>query len=165
MIVADTGPRIALARLGRLDLLRQVVQALVIPDAVYEELVGRGRGRPGAAEVEQGGWISRRAVTNRDAVTQLPRVLHAGEREAIILAQELNAQLLIDEQRGRDIARAQGLAVVGMLRILAEAKQCRYIAAVRPLVEALLTIGYWIDEQSVVRPFLREMREEESREA
>jgi uncharacterized protein len=160
MMVADTGPVIAFARLGRLDLLRQVVEALVIPDAVYEELVGRGKERPGATEVEHGGWMHRRTVTDREAVAQLPRVLHAGEREAIVLAQEINAQLLIDEQRGRAIATIRGLAVIGILRLLAEAKQRGLIPAVRPLVEALLAIGYWIDEEHVIRPFLQEMGEE-----
>lgn len=42
MIVADTGPIIAYARIGRLDLLRQVVGELVIPEAVYEELMSQG---------------------------------------------------------------------------------------------------------------------------
>ena len=165
MIVADTGPIIAFARLGRLNLLRQVVEALVIPEAVYEELVGRGHDRPGAAEVAHGGWIHRRTVTDQEAVIQLPRVLHAGEREAIALAYELQAQLLIDEQRGREIATAQGLEVVGILRIFAEAKQHGLISEVRPLVAALLTIGYWIDEEGVIRPFLEEMGEAEEREA
>jgi predicted nucleic acid-binding protein len=160
MMVADTGPVITFARLGQLDLLYQIVEVLVIPDAVYDELVGRGKERPGATEVEPGGWMHRRTVMDRDAVAQLPRVLHAGEREAIILAQEINAQLLIDEQRGRAIAIARGLAVVGILRILAEAKQRGLIPAVRPLVEALLAIGYWIDEAHVIRPFLQEIGEE-----
>ncbi len=162
MIVADTGPIIAFARLDRLNLLRQVVESLVIPDAVYEELVGRGRQRPGATEVIQGAWIHRRTVTDTDAVTQLPHVLHAGEREAIILADELHAQLLIDEHRGRETAIARGLAVVGILHIFAEAKQRGLIPAVRPLVEALLAIGYWFDEERVIRPFLHEMGEEGS---
>ena len=83
MIVADTGPIIAFARLGQLDLLRQAVESLVIPDAVYEELVGRGHDRLGAEEVAQGEWIHWRTVTDQEAVAQLPRVLHAGEREAI----------------------------------------------------------------------------------
>jgi uncharacterized protein len=165
MIVADSGPMIAFARLGRLDLLRQVVEALIIPDAVYEELVGRGTARPGAQEVMQGEWIHRRTVTDRDAVTQLPRVLHAGEREAIVLARELQAQLFIDEQRGRDIARAQDLEVVGILRIFADAKQRGLIPAVRPLVTELLAIGYWMDEERVIRPFLEEMGETEAAEA
>jgi predicted nucleic acid-binding protein len=164
MIVADTGPLIAFARLGRLNLLHQVVEALVIPEAVYEELVGRGHDRPGAAEVAQGGWIHRRTVTDQAAVTQLPRVLHAGEREAIVLAHELQAQLLIDEQRGHEIATTQGLEVVGILRIFADAKQHGLIPEVRPLVAALLTIGYWIDE-GVIRPFLEEMGEAEEKEA
>jgi predicted nucleic acid-binding protein len=48
MIVADSGAIIVFARIGRLDLLRQVVGELSIPDAVYEELVGRGTERPRA---------------------------------------------------------------------------------------------------------------------
>ena len=83
-----------------------MVGVLIIPDAVYEELVSRGQGRPGAAEVAQGTWIHRRTVTESARVAQLPLVLHRGEREAIILAEELHAQLLIDEQRGREVATA-----------------------------------------------------------
>jgi predicted nucleic acid-binding protein len=165
MIVADTGPIIAFARLGQLDLLRQTVESLVIPDAVYEELVGRGHDRPGAEAVAQGEWILRRTVTDQEAVAQLPRVLHAGEREAIVLAHELQAQLLIDEQRGREIAMAQGLEVVGILRIFADAKQRGLIPETRPLVAALLAIGYWMDEEGVIRPFLEAMEEAEQRKA
>lgn len=52
MIVADAGLIIGFARLGRLDLLRQVVGELVIPAAVYEELVVRGRQRAGATDAD-----------------------------------------------------------------------------------------------------------------
>ena len=54
--------------------------------------------------------------------------------------------------------------MVGILRMLAEAKQCGLIPAVPPLVEALLAIGYWIDEERVIQPFMQEMGEEQSRE-
>jgi predicted nucleic acid-binding protein len=80
-------------------------------------------------------------VTDQAAVAQLPRVLHSDEREAIVLAHELQAQLLIDEQRGREIAMAQGMEVVGILRIFADAKQRGLIPETRPLVAALLAIG------------------------
>ena len=158
MIVADTGPIIAFARLGHLDLLRDVVGQLTIPHAVYEELVGQGSNRPGAAEVVAGGWILRRVVTNRTLIAELPSVLHAGEREAIALAQELNAQLLIDEEQGRTIALSRGLSVIRSLRVLADAKQRGRIAIVRPIVEELRAGGYWIDED-VIRSFLQEMGE------
>jgi hypothetical protein len=159
MIVADSGPIMAFARMGRLNLLRQVAGELVVPDAVYEELVGKGANKPGATEVAQGVWIKRMPVQDRAAVDALPRVLHPGEREAIILAQELQAHLLIDEQRGRQSAIARGLAVVGSLRILAEAKRLGFIDRVRPLVDAMFSVGYWIDEE-LLPPFFREVGEE-----
>src|SRR4030095_759750 len=129
MIVADSRPIIVFCRIRRLGLLHDVAGVLMIPEAVYEELVGRGHNRPGAAEVAQGIWIHRKTVNDAAAVAHLPRLLHAGEREAIILATELNAQLFIDETRGRELAIARGLEVLGSLRILGEAKRDGLIPA------------------------------------
>ena len=160
MIVADSGPIIVFARIGRLDLLRQVVGELIIPDAVYDEVVVKGRSRPGAAEVEHGSWVQRRTVTDRAAVTQLRALLHPGEREAIVLAQELKAQLLIDEMRGRTIAAERGLEYFGTLRLLAEAKRLGFIDKAKPLVVAIRASGYWIDED-LLPPFFQHLEEEE----
>jgi predicted nucleic acid-binding protein len=159
MIVADSGPIIAFARIERLDLLRQVVGELVIPAAVYEELTGRGHERPGAAEIIRGEWIQRRIVGDYANVAQLPPVLHAGEREAMVLAEELHAQLLIDEQRGRNMATARGVTVLGSLRILIEAKRCGLIDRAQPLLDAMLAAGYWIDEE-LLPPFFQEIGEQ-----
>jgi predicted nucleic acid-binding protein len=93
MIVADAGPVIAYARMGRLDLLRRVVGELVIPDAVFQELTGQGHERPGAAEVTNAAWIRRHAVSDQAAVDRLPRVLHRGERQAIVLAREAHLEV------------------------------------------------------------------------
>jgi predicted nucleic acid-binding protein len=158
MIVADAGPVIAFARIGRLDLLQRVVGELIIPEAVYEELVMKGHGKSGASEVEHSDWIHRRAVTDRTALDSLPSPLHLGEREAIVLAQELGAQLLIDERRGRKSAKERGLEILGSLRILAEAKRVGLVDPVKPLLDALLATGYWIDEE-LIPPFLQEIRE------
>jgi hypothetical protein len=158
ILVADTGPIIAFARVRQLDLLRQVVGELLIPTAVYDELVVQGQGRPGADEVERGGWIHQHEIADRVFLDQLPFDLHAGEREAITLAHDLNAHLLIDERRGRNRAQRLGLTVVRSLRILADAKQRGLMAAVRPLVENLLTNRYWIEED-VINSFLEEMGE------
>jgi predicted nucleic acid-binding protein len=157
MIVADTGPLIAFARLERLDLLRQVVGELLIPEAVYEEMT-RVRGRPGAADVERRDWIRQRVVRNQAAIATLPLMLHRGERQAIVLAEELEARLLIDERRGRALAAGRGLVVIGSLWVLAEAKRHGMIVRATPLVDALLAAGYWIDEDLVL-PFLQEIGE------
>jgi predicted nucleic acid-binding protein len=59
MIVSDAGPIIIFARLSRLSLLRDVAGFLLIPDAVYDEIVVKKGGMPGAAEVAQVPWIQR----------------------------------------------------------------------------------------------------------
>lgn len=153
MMVADTGPLIAFARTAQLDLLRRVVGTLYIPEAVYDEMVRPGRERPGAAEMIHGGWILRHPIRNAAALTQLPPTLHRGERYAILLAQELRATLLIDEQQGRAITQAQGLQVIGSLRILAEAKRHGYLEHVKPVLTAMRHAGYWLDA-ALLGPFL-----------
>ncbi len=130
----------------------------MIPEAVYEDLVIKGRGRPGATEVESSTWIHRRVVTDPATLAPLPSPLHLGERDAIVLAQELGAQLLIDERRGRKNAVEQGLEVFGSLRVLAEAKRLSLIEQVKPILEAMLGSGYWIDEE-LIPPFLQEIGE------
>ncbi len=145
MIVADTGPLIAFARIDRFELLRHVVHMLIIPDAVYDELVGSGRTRPGAGEVAAGVWIQQRAVENRDTLAELPTYLHLGERHAIALAEELGASLLIDEQRGRRIALERGVDVIGSLWVIAEAKQRGSLDRVRPVLAAMPEAGYWLE--------------------
>lgn len=89
MIVADTGPLIAFIGIGRLDILQHIVGTLSIPDAVYEELTKQGQDQTRAAIVNQNPWIQRTTVVNRGALSSFPSQLHAGEREAILLAEEL----------------------------------------------------------------------------
>jgi uncharacterized protein len=160
MIVGDAGPLIAFARIGQLDLLRQVVEDIILPDAVYEEIATKGRSRPGAQQLAESGWVRRREINAPDLLDSLPAHLHPGEREAIALALELNAQLLIDERRGRAVAKALGIDVVGSLTVLAEAKKRGFIRLAGPLVTALVDAGHWL-EASLVRTFLEEVGEGE----
>jgi uncharacterized protein len=108
MMVVDTGPPIALARIRHLNLLQQVTGELIIPEAVSNELEGKGRQRPGAVEVERAEWIQLRTMTNQASISNLPSTIHAGERHAILLTQELGLGLLIDERRGRTVAAERG---------------------------------------------------------
>src|SRR5207237_1288655 len=91
MFVADSGPIISFARADRLAIVRQVVRELVIPDAVYHEVVTMGAGMPGAEEVSREDWIKRQSLTSPSTILNLPGTLGDGEREAIALAHELTA--------------------------------------------------------------------------
>ena len=164
MMVSDSGPIIAFSRIGRLDILRRLFGQVVVPNAVHNELVVRGRGRPGSDEVTRSTWIQRRATGSLDqlgleytdaSLEELEGLsrLHEGEREAIALAHELEVPLLIDERRGRQAALDMGVVVIGSLSILAGARREGIIKDVAPLVEAMLESGYWINPE-VVDAFL-----------
>jgi predicted nucleic acid-binding protein len=150
LIVADAGPLIAFARIGRLDLLQDVLRNVIIPDAVYTELVTRGRGRPGSQEIAQSSWIIRQASSDPPLAAGMLSKLHQGEREAIALARNLNCQLLIDEHLGRRAAQDEGVDVIGSLSVLAEAKRLGLVELVRPDLEAIIREGYWIQPDLVV---------------
>ena len=145
-IVSDAGPILSFARVHRLDLLRQVVGVLIIPYAVYEDIVVRGAGKPGSNEVQAASWIIQGAVHDRVFVEQLPARLHLGEREAIALAKERGAALLVDEREARREAQRYGVAVVGSLGVLKEAKNRGLIAQVKPMLDEFVAAGIYISD-------------------
>ena len=139
-VVGNAGPLIALARIECLDLLEELFGAVAIPPAVYAE-VTRNPDLPGAHVLEQASWLAIHEVGDQVAVQRLRFWLDAGESEAIALAQELGALLLMDERRGRAAATALGLQVTGTVGILLAAKRRGYVSAVLPLLNALLAAG------------------------
>ena len=137
-IVSNASPLINLARIGQFDLLHKVYAQICIPEAVRHEVVEDGAGQPGADDVKQANWIRTQTVTNALLVQALRQDLDAGEAEAIVLAIELEADLLLmDERRGREVARHLGIAVTGLIGLLVEANHKGLIEAIRPLLDAL----------------------------
>ena len=108
LIICDTSPITNLIQLSQLDLLHRLFGEIIIPDKVFEELaIYENQG----SEITARSWISVKAVKDRAAVKALENQLDPGEAEAIILAKEMRADLLIvDERKGRKIAKAHGLA-------------------------------------------------------
>ena len=105
MAVSNTSPLMNLAIIDRLDLLRDFCETVHVPEAVWDEIVIRGDGKPGSREVASANWIERHKVENEHLVVALREQLDAGESEAIALALQLNAPLLlIDETEGRRVA-------------------------------------------------------------
>lgn len=81
-----------------------------------------------------------RDVAGRIRVADLEAELDLGEAEAIVLAMETNADLLlIDEMLGRQVALREGLRIAGLMGLVVEAKQLGLIDSVRELVRRLET--------------------------
>lgn len=121
IVVADTSPLNYLIRLGRPDVLREIYGRVVVPRAVLIEMqhpeappeVSAWASAPPA-------WLEMMQVQQLDAT--LAAELGAGEREAISLALEVHADvLLIDERAGRREAEVRHIAVAGTLAVLLQA--------------------------------------------
>jgi len=137
-VVCDASVLINLARIGDLELLRRLYGELLVAEAVWREVVIEGRGQPGAEAVSTASWIQAREVLNQDLVRALRQDLDAGEAEAIALALEARADLLlIDERLGRETARHLGLQYVGLIGVLVAAKRSGFIEAVKPRLDVL----------------------------
>lgn len=141
MIIANSGPIISFARADCLYLLKETVKELIIPNAVFEDIVVKGRGKPGAEEVKEADWIKRKEAKDKNRVEKLAERLGEGESEAIVLAQELDAILLIDDSKARKEAERSGVECIGTLRILKEAKAMGLIERVKPILDRLRDSG------------------------
>lgn len=144
-VVADAGPLIALARTGLLPLLRDLLGTIEIPPTVEDELRLDSK-RPGAetlrTAIRKDRWIRRRKV--RLPPGPLGHALGSGEAQAIVLAGERNALLLMDDRRARKAAAQKGIATIGTGRILLEAKRQGLLPEVAPALHALANTGYRI---------------------
>jgi predicted nucleic acid-binding protein len=141
IVISDTSAITNLAAIQHLSLLPQLYAQIIIPKAVYHELADINPPVPGTVEVRSAPWLQVKSVVNRTVVEQLQNEasLDLGESEAIALAIELKAELLlIDERRGRAKANRLGLRITGLLGILVEAKHQNLVTAVKPLMDALI---------------------------
>jgi len=153
IIVSNTSPILNLIVIGQLDLLKQLYKKVIIPEAVFEEISRLSFDLSDAEQLQALTWIKIREVTDHSLVEALLPELDRGEAEAIVLAKELKADLLmIDERRGRRVASRLGLRFVGLLGILVEAKHKGLIKAVKPILDSLITkAGFWLGNRLYTR--------------
>lgn len=122
IVVSDSSALIALASARELDLLRALFGEVLIPARVRDEVIQANRA--GAEEVTRAEWIRTVPVPADSFLLALRTEVDPGEAEAIALAYEARADiLLLDERRARNLAISMGFAVVGVVGILLRAKQ------------------------------------------
>lgn len=147
MIVSNSTTLIAFSKLGLLDILKEYFEEIVVPKEVYTEVVTRGGKLFGALEVKEAKWIKVEEVKNRIAVESLLNYIDKGEAEAIILAREKNAKLLlIDDLEGREIAERFGLKVTGTVGILLLAVKEKRID-LKGTLDMLISSGFRLSKE------------------
>jgi len=157
--VADTGPLIFLAKLGRLDLLQHGVGRVYVPQAVLNEVRAKPDEAAKAIEEASHSWLSARKVGDQRAVEILLAALDLGEAEVIVLAKELDAdRVVMDDLDARRFARRAGFSLVGTLGLLLAARLRGEIPSVKEEIERLSVLGFRATP-ALVEAILREAGE------
>ncbi|MDX1943077.1 MAG: DUF3368 domain-containing protein [Saprospiraceae bacterium] len=147
IVVSDTTAISSLYRIGKLDLLQLLFHEIILPNAVFEELTALETFGYDIAVIKNADWIQVKHATNQALIFKLSEILDLGESEAIALAQEIGADLLlIDEKRGRLKANELGIATVGLIGIITRLKKAGHIEAIKPILDELRSSGFWIQE-------------------
>ena len=145
IVVSNTTPLSELAKVGQLNLLRDIFGNLIVPQEVYQEVTTGNH--PAATIVPSLTWIEVYSIDNSQKIFDLQTStgLDLGECATIVLAEELNAsQVLIDDRTARLVAESRHLAVIGTVGILLLAKEQGIIPSIRPILDQLIANGKWI---------------------
>ena len=139
IVVADTSPITALLHLNQLRLLNVLYGQVFIPSTVAAELNTLISFGYDVSFLEQQNIYIICKATDIKFTEDLSEHLDAGEAEAIALAKELKAELLlIDEKIGTQYAIAEGISCKGVAGILIEGKNKGLIPALKPLLDDLV---------------------------
>jgi len=145
--VSNTTPLRYLIAIEQEHLLGRLFEKVFVPIAVHEELTDAKTPEIVRRRVASlPSWFKVRTVDETRAPT-FPVTLHRGERQAILLAEELGADvLLIDEQIGRTIALSRNLPLSGTLGVLERADRTGFVSDFPQILQRLKASGFFITE-------------------
>lgn len=147
VIVSDTPSLIVLEGLSAFELLAKVFDSVLIPQAVFNELVV---GSPSLAQDLQAlGGVEIIQLPASEQLQALLLILDQGEAEAITLALDKQLPILIDERKGRSIAQQKGLVVTGFVGLLVLATQRKAITnqVAKKLLDQAIKNGFRLSAQ------------------
>lgn len=134
LIIADASPIISLYSVGELTILKELYQQVTITQIVREEI-----------QVDLPDWIIVQEDYDRVQFQLLCLELDPGEASAIALAVQHDAPtLIIDERKGRNVAKRLQLKVTGTLGIIIKAKEEGIIDSGKKVLDKLEEHGFWL---------------------
>ena len=150
IIVSNTSPINYLILIGHINLLPKMFKQIIIPQEVYNELSDAAAPLPVQTWIATPpDWLKVQSINQpSDAIVDL---LDPGERAAILIAQELNADLLLlDDMKARHTAMDRGFAITGILGILDQAATMKLID-VPAAIQSLQNTSFWASDSLLQR--------------
>lgn len=152
IVISDTTPIISLLKANQLELLQRLYGRVLIPGAVYGELIENPKYKNEAEIIKTMDFLKTVEVENIKSVSILRAVtgLDVGESEALIMYDEQKAELLLmDERKGRSVAKQLGIRYIGTAGILMLAYDKSMIQAekVKACLDIMLENGIRLDKK------------------
>jgi len=151
-IVADTGPIIGLAKIGRISLLKKLATEVLIPPIVHKELYGKIGSESDQIDQALNDFVHVVELGSFEVNLDEPLInLGEGEKQSIFLASTLKGEalLLIDDRAGRQAADNLNISKIGLVGILLLAKKRGLIDNVGSLLQELRAAGYWLSDEVI----------------
>lgn len=150
VVISNSSPIIHLATIGRLHLLEGLYSRILVPEKVYLECTDAVHCRNEVDLISQSSWIKRHSIEDDRLFKLLYSEIDAGEAEALVLALEQKADLLLlDDQEARNKARKLELPVTGTLGVLLKFKNEGMIKSFAEDVKKLQRTGFWLSQDLV----------------
>jgi len=145
IVVSNATPIISLASIDKIDIFKHFFDKVYIPQAVYDEI--KSKRAYGYKEIDDK-FFQVKTIKDKFAQNILLNDLDLGEAQTIVLAKEINADIvLIDETIGYNLAKSQELNVKRTLSFLIASKNKGYIEEVKPLLDDMISKGRWISHK------------------
>jgi predicted nucleic acid-binding protein len=160
VVIADTGPLIALSRIDSLDLLRGLFGQVLVTEEVRDEALPAADypGKTIIAHAFDAGWLVCPGPFETSWQPTNPGI-DPGERSTIAAAVQIpGCLLIIDDRAGRAEAKSHHVAIIGTAAVIGLAKLQGLIPAARPVLERLRPVGYFIHPQ-IIEAVLKDIGE------
>ena len=147
--VVNASPLILMFKSGLADLLPKLFAEVVVPDAVWKEIMAGGERDAAAARLPAVSWVHR-ATATKIAPEVLVWNLGDGESEVLSFAlAQPDYRALVDDRAARNCARTLGIRTLGSGGMLILAKRRGLIQSVSAEVQKLRDAGLWLSDEIV----------------
>ncbi len=147
-VVVNATPLINFASINQLDILESLFGEIMVPFHVWDEVVTKAGKYETSQIIKSAKFIKLGKAKDELLYKTLLVDINRGEAEAIVFALEINADLIIlDEKEARNFAEYYGLNFTGTIGCLLKAKEKGIIENLKPVLEDIKFKGnFWLSD-------------------
>jgi predicted nucleic acid-binding protein len=155
-VIIDTGPLLAFAKAGILNVLKKLFKQLIITGEVYIEVFSKKSPENNSIKENIGGFIEVRELRelnqiDNEKIKETVQLLNDGEKSSILLSYTLiedrnEVLLIIDEKSGRKAAEKLGISVVGTVWLLKTLEKRGWIDDAVKISKEMRKKGYYLSD-------------------